>query len=250
MTADRDNNQDEHSVWGLAATLVWGSLIAIVFLLAQVFGLALFIGMQHPGIEAAEIEQILPTYHYNGVAVALATFMSLLFCLPLVIAAVKLKKGSSLVHYLGLRLVPAPVFVSCLLVVAGLIGAYDLLTWLLGREMVPDFSVAIYLSAEGSWFFLAAIVLAAPLLEEIFFRGFLFTGLAASFVGPAGAVLLTSFAWTAIHVQYEIYWLINIFVIGVALGVARYLTGSVLLTFVLHALINLAAMVVTALAVH
>ena len=92
-------------------------------------------------------------------------------------------------------------------------------------------------------------MLAAPLLEEMLFRGFLFSGIAASFPGPSGAIFTTSLLWAIIHVQYDYFWMFSIFIIGLALGMVRYKTGSIVLTFVLHAAINLAAMVATALVV-
>ena len=82
-----------------------------------------------------------------------------------------------------------------------------------------------------------------------FVRGFIFSGLTSSIVGPKGAILITSFIWTAVHIQYDFYWLVSIFVVGIALGIARYKTGSVILTIGLHVLINLGAMVTTAIAI-
>jgi len=41
------------------------------------------------------------------------------------------------------------------------------------------------------------------LFEELFFRGFLFRGLSSSFMGPVGAVLVTSALWALIHTQYD-----------------------------------------------
>ncbi|HDN26885.1 MAG TPA: CPBP family intramembrane metalloprotease [Thioploca sp.] len=88
------------------------------------------------------------------------------------------------------------------------------------------------------WF---AIVVAAPLFEEIFFRGFLFAGFQSSRLGNTGAILLTSLAWTVIHLQYEIYELSIVFVLGIILGIARLMSQSLYVPIAIHAFANLLA---------
>ena len=86
-----------------------------------------------------------------------------------------------------------------------------------------------------------ALLVAAPVVEEVFFRGFLFKGLAASAVGAGGAILLTSLLWAGIHLQYDVYGKGLIFTVGLFLGVVRWRTGSVTLTVMLHGMINAVA---------
>jgi membrane protease YdiL (CAAX protease family) len=71
----------------------------------------------------------------------------------------------------------------------------------------------------------------------------LLPGLAASFLRPAGAILLTSVVWASMHLQYEPFYLIQATAIGVAFGWVRWRSGSTLLTIVLHALVNLTSLV-------
>jgi uncharacterized protein len=80
-----------------------------------------------------------------------------------------------------------------------------------------------------------------PLFEEIFFRGFLFAGFQSSRLGNTGAILLTSFAWTVIHLQYEIYEMSIVFVLGIVLGIARLMTQSLYVPIAIHAVANLLA---------
>ena len=69
-----------------------------------------------------------------------------------------------------------------------------------GRDVVPRFMRDAYISARSSnslvLFFLAVVVV-APITDEIAFRGFLFRGLSATWLGVAGTVALTSAAWAA-----------------------------------------------------
>ena len=54
-------------------------------------------------------------------------------------------------------------------------------------------------------------MIVAPISEEIAFRGFLFRGLSASWLGVSGTLIATSAAWAAMHVQYDAFTLAQIF---------------------------------------
>src|SRR6266850_4961974 len=97
--------------------------------------------------------------------------------------------------------------IACL--VALLIG-FDLLTLLVGRDVVPGFMVEAYSSARAGGslvLFFLAVVIVAPISEEIAFRGFLFRGFSASWLGVAGTLIATAAAWTSMHVQYDAFTL-------------------------------------------
>ena len=84
-------------------------------------------------------------------------------------------------------------------------------------------------------------ILIAPLIEELFFRGFLFPVLARRSGVPA-AVLLTSLAFMLIHVsQLGGAWapLLILFFVGLALTVARAWSGSVAVSYLIHMGYNL-----------
>jgi CAAX protease family protein len=85
------------------------------------------------------------------------------------------------------------------------------------------------------------LIIAAPLFEEAFFRGFLLKGLESSFMGPIGAVVVTAGLWALIHVQYDAFGMATIFCLGLLLGTARVFTGSLLVPLGLHAFTNLGA---------
>ena len=119
----------------------------------------------------------------------------------------------------------------------------DLLTRLLERPIVPEFMVNVFETAYFIPLLWVAFIIAAPLFEEIFFRGFLFEGFQHSRLGMIGTVSLTSLAWTVLHVQYGAYELSTIFVLGIVFGVARLKTRSVYPPLAMHSLFNLFAMV-------
>ena len=75
--------------------------------------------------------------------------------------------------------------------------------------------------------------------------GFLYRGWSETFLGPAGAIILSSIVWTGLHLQYDWYFFGEVFSIGLWLGYLRYRSGSIWLTIVLHGLNNLGAVVQT-----
>ena len=85
------------------------------------------------------------------------------------------------------------------------------------------------------------MLLIAPLSEELTVRGFLYRGFASSRLGSAGAILLTSALWASIHVQYDWFFIGEVFVLGLILGWMRCRSGSTWLTVVLHGAYNLIA---------
>lgn len=81
----------------------------------------------------------------------------------------------------------------------------------------------------------------APVIEELFFRGFLFPVLARRGGVPA-AVFLTTVAFTLIHVsQLAGAWLplVILFFVGLAFTLARAWTGSVAVPYLMHLGYNL-----------
>ena len=62
---------------------------------------------------------------------------------------------------------------------------------------------------------------------------------------PAGAIILSSLAWTALHLQYDWFFFGEVFSVGLWFGYIRYRSGSTWLTIVLHALNNMTAVVLT-----
>jgi len=119
--------------------------------------------------------------------------------------------------------------------------AYDALTWLLGKDIVTSFQLDTYRSAKtqgGVLLLWLAFVVAAPLSEEIIFRGFLFRGWVRSRRTLWPGILAISAFFAALHVQYDLFGIAQVFCIGVVLGWTRWWSGSTVLTILMHATIN------------
>ena len=109
----------------------------------------------------------------------------------------------------------------------------------LGIE-TPQSMIDIYNTTDYLFLLFIAVVIAAPLFEELIFRGFMFKGLKHSPVGVTGTIIITSVLFTLIHVgQYDATVLAMLFPLAVILGLSRHRSGSIYLPIYLHFINNL-----------
>lgn len=232
-----------YSRWGFLGTLVWGLVIAIVFVVSQIVVLVLYIYSQYKDVVSEEYIGLITELQYNGTVISISSIVTLLVCCPMIIGIVKLKRNSNIKHYLGFKKVELKSIKYWFLVLILLIIASDLLTLFIDKPLVPEFMSEAYVSVYSLWLLWLAIIVAAPIFEELFFRGFLMSGLSSSFVGPIGAIIITSLFWAIIHFQYDLYGVATIFILGLVLGFAKVKTDSILLTISMHSFMNIVAMI-------
>ena len=84
---------------------------------------------------------------------------------------------------------------------------------------------------------LALILLAAPLSEELLFRGFMLPPLTRTRLGFSGAAIVTSLIWSAVHF-YSLPGSAVIFLLGLALSYMLWRTGSLWPGIFLHVILN------------
>ena len=99
----------------------------------------------------------------------------------------------------------------------------------LGDIMQPE-------STLGFVFLFLAVVIMAPLGEEIVFRGFLQKFLEEYWKDITRAVLVTSLFFAMIH--FNPFWTIQIYLLGVILGFLSWKTKSIIPSIVLHSMNN------------
>jgi membrane protease YdiL (CAAX protease family) len=88
------------------------------------------------------------------------------------------------------------------------------------------------------WFFVVGVIV-APMVEEIFFRGFLFQGFRHRYGWVAG-ILISSFIFAAAHLDPVAF--IPTFILGAVLAYVYHRSNSVWPGMILHFLINAFAM--------
>jgi len=202
---------------------------------AQIAGLIIFIAFRFATNRPAQID----TLSANGDVLALGTLLATPAVVGLIALLVRARRYP-VRDYLALTWPPVRLVLIAFGGLAVLLGGSDLISYLLGRPLVPSVMVDVYRTAWLPTLLLALVVL-APLGEETLFRGFLYKGITASRAGPVVAIIVSSVAWALLHVQYDWYGIISVAVTGLYLGVVRHCAGSLLVTMLLHAVANTVA---------
>ena len=90
-------------------------------------------------------------------------------------------------------------------------------------------------SAAGIVLFTLLAVVMAPLAEEVFFRGFVFRGFAASW-GFLGGAAVSAAVFSAAHLQLTLF--VPLLALGFGLAWAYRRTGSLWTPITIHAIFN------------
>jgi membrane protease YdiL (CAAX protease family) len=226
-------------IWSSFKTLSFG-LIAL--LAAQVPALAVLLWTRKHEVHPTPW----PDLVNDGVAVAILICVSTPVLVGLLLWFARLRSSSAL-SYLALTLPEARDVKAIVLTAALMLAIGEGSSWALGQDSVTPFQINIYHSAEKAgilpWLWLSVVVM-GPVGEEILFRGYLFRGWQSS-LGTLGAVVATAFAWAILHLQYQLFFIVQIFLIGLTLGFARLITGSTVSTILLHVFLNALGLIET-----
>jgi len=222
--------------WGIPATIAW---LLFAFLVSVVVATGVFAAWQGDGGN-------LPTLTYDGVVIAIGAMASVPVQVAVLAYAARLRRWSA-AEYLAIDLPTRGEIVFAALCVVALNLVCDGLLYVTGRDVVPPFQVDAYQSAKDAGWLIGltlAIVVIAPIGEEVAFRGFLYRGL----VRPGRempAIVVIAIAWALLHIQYDWLGMAQIFAAGLMLGWFRWASGSTTLTIFMHVLINFEAMIET-----
>src|SRR6266481_2978552 len=232
-------------IWKFWGTAWWGLFIFAAMFVGQIGVVAWFILRRGGPIDIAAAVQVVG----GGLTISLSVIMGLPAVLAALWIAIRISR-TPFADYLALR---RPSWTNLAIGVVALfvlVMGWDLLSRATGREVEPGFMGEVLKSARADgalWLLLIAFCVAAPISEEFFARGFLYRGWSESFLRPAGAIILSSVVWTALHLQYDWFFFGEVFSIGLLLGYLRYRLNSTWLTVTVHGLNNLAAVVQTVL---
>jgi membrane protease YdiL (CAAX protease family) len=232
--------------WGKGRFALYAALIALVYVASQ-WGALAGLGVTFAALDPdMDVEAWLEGAGSNGMAIAVATIASTLACVALMRLLTR-HRWPGPWAFLGLQRFSWKAIAQGCAVMALFIVASDLLTVSLGKPIVPPFMVEAYASAGSAVLLACAFVIAAPLLEELFFRGFLASGMAAYGVPPLAIAVVTSAFWSVIHTQYGLYEIATIFVMGLVIAAARFRFHSLWPCIAMHALANASAFLQTVL---
>jgi ABC-2 type transport system permease protein len=228
------------SAWGPFATF---GLALVAAVSGQIPALAVLSWWHDSGLSIAKLQNMAS----SGVAVTTLLCVSTPVQVGLLFWFARLR-GSSALEYLALTPPRKRDLVTLTLSGVALLAVGDGVSWLLGKSVVTSFQSDIFRSAASAgallWLWLAVII-AAPIGEEILFRGFLFRGWQRSQNNAWAAIGLTAVLWAIVHVQYNPLVIGEILLIGLGLGWVRWRTGSTISTIVLHSILNTIGMAET-----
>jgi membrane protease YdiL (CAAX protease family) len=127
--------------------------------------------------------------------------------------------------------------IGCGLLVASyaVIVVHNAILFLLGVDTQGEAIMKLFSELDAPVWFLIVGVLFAPLVEEIFFRGFLFQGFRARY-GWVPAMLLSGFIFAVAHLDLVV--LIPTFVLGCLLAYVYHRSNSLWPGIILHFLVN------------
>jgi membrane protease YdiL (CAAX protease family) len=236
MSLTTDQQPPPDPPWGVASTIAWTLTALLLGIVAASVSFSIWAGDSPRPSSTA----------YDGVLIAFGTFASVPVQVAVLVFAAQLRRWPPAI-YLGLVVPRRAEMVIAVVCVVAINLVFDGILYVTGRELVPPFQVEAWrTAADVGWLvgLLAAIVVVAPVGEEIVFRGFLFRGLAKPGweIHALGGIAL---AWALLHIQYDWLGTAQIFLVGLALGWFRWASGSTLLTIGMHMLINLQSMIET-----
>jgi CAAX protease family protein len=222
--------------WGIPATIAW-VLFAFLISIVAATGVYGVWRSEHP-------EALMPAY--DGVTIAIGALASIPVQVAVMVVAAHLRRWRPS-DYLAINIPKRGelVFAGACVIVLDLV--FDIVLFATGHDVVPPFQVEAYQSAKAAgWllWFTAAIVIVAPIGEEIVFRGFLYRGLARR-GWEIYAIVVIALAWALLHIQYDWIGMAQIFTAGLMLGWFRWASGSTTLTIFMHVLVNFEAMIET-----
>lgn len=233
----------EPRAWKFIGTSLWGLLLFGAMFVGQLAVVAWFLIVSGEPIDTSTLTTLLS----NGRIISLSVIMGLPAILIVLWIATRLSR-ISFADYLALRWPSWTMLATGLVALVALMMVWEAVSHLAGRESSPGFMMDVLKTARADgalWLLVIAFCVVAPITEEFFARGFLYRGWSESFLRPAGAILLSSAVWTMMHMQYNWFFLAQVFSIGLLFGYLRYRSGSTWLTVVLHGFNNLAATIQT-----
>ena len=232
----------------IGVTAASSAVILAIYAATQVMTARAFIVLVPGTMEPlSETNAFVRSLESSGFILSLSIITSAFVGTGCVFFVSQFSKGMTSREYLGFHFVPFRVLLWWIGITLLFLLLSDGLTVLLGRAIVPDFAADVYRTATVLPLLWFAFTVAAPVFEEIFFRGFIFEGIRRTRLGPSWAILLTSLFWTLIHLQYDLFEMGIVFVAGTLLGMARLWTRSLYTTIGMHFFANLVSLTETAL---
>ena len=222
--------------------------MVVVFFISQLIGIYIAGKLVLPTAKSATVGDIFFFGSNDGTVVSISIMIGCVLLVAISALVIRVR-GGNLKQYLALRPFSLAVGMGMIgLLLIFMIGS-QALTYVLDKSPLA-FVDPLYQSVSSVWLLIFAMVIVAPIYEELIFRGILWSAIAEQFTSPPdteyrGAIvasLVTSLIFAVIHLQYGIYEISTIVVLALLFCYARIKSGSLILPMLLHIINNGAAM--------
>ena len=222
--------------------------MVVTFFISQLIGVYIAGKLVLPAAKNATMGDIFFFGSNDGTVVSLSIVIGCVLLVAISVLLIRVR-GGNVRQYLALKPFPWTVGVGMLgLLLIFMIGS-QALTYLLDKSPLV-FVDPLYQSVSSVWLLIFAMVIVAPIYEELIFRGLLWSAIEEQFSdvtyaehrGAIIASLVTSAIFAVIHLQYGLYEISTIVVLALIFCYARIKSGSLVLPMLLHIINNGAAM--------
>lgn len=222
--------------------------MVFAFFISQLFGVYVAGKWVLPAAKTATVGDVFLFGGNDGTVVSLSIFIGCVLLFVISVLTIRLKGGRSR-HYLAIKPFSFTIAMGMLGLLLLFMIASQAMTYVLDEAPLV-FVDPLYHSVSSVWLLVVAMVVVAPIYEELVFRGLLWSAIAEQFAsssypahrGAVVASVVTSLVFALIHVQYGIYEISTIVLLALIFCYARFKSGSLLLPILLHIVNNGAAM--------
>ncbi len=228
--------------WKFWATMGWMLLIFAALMIASIPAMMVYALAFGESLGELSRQETAQRMLYDGDFIWISEIFTVLAVGAVLAAAMALRGNCPPREYLALEPPSAKALLFWLAALVVFVFAADAVLKLTGINPVSEWMTSVFTSADYVALMLFAIILGAPIIEEIAFRGFVLKGVQAS-LGNFWAVVFATVPWALLHLQYEWYYITVAVLEGVLFSVARIRTNSVLTPIAMHMLANMLATV-------
>ncbi len=223
-------------LFGKVGTFFLIIFVLLFFIVTQVATLVMAAFLLMPAQMAADISGTVMQAAYNGTVLSVSLCLTFAIMYFLIVTIIKIRK-KAIRQYLPMVSFDFSIAVKIFILWVLFVIGNEVFTKLAERNPMV-FMDKIYATADPLWLLVLSVVIIVPIYEELIFRGLLWQTTAEQFInkktGAIFASVLTASIFAVVHVQYDFFEIVSIFILALILGYARYRSGSLLLPILMH----------------
>ncbi len=214
--------------------LIWLITGYLVIVLSQIIA-AIVVGVleaQKTGVTPDESE--MQRIFEDGDLIGFSFPPGMIAVVVLITIVIKFRRKCTVTEYLALNSLP-PGIILRWVGLAGLVMIANFASdFAFNRPNVPAWTEAVFNSVDYKLLFVIGLTISGPILEEVLCRGYVLRAWMESKLHPCLAILLVTSLWTLMHLQYDLYDMSWVFILGLLLAYSRIRSGSLYPAIAIH----------------